>query len=645
MARRLRLRRAGRRRRAVLLLSAALVAVACGVTVKTTDALRRFDLSLVDVRFSIRGAEKPPSNVAVIGVDDKTFRETDQQWPFPRSMHGKIIDYLVADGAKVIAYDVQFTESSAARRGGRAQDLALLQSIYDADGRVVLATTEVAPDGTTKVLGSPATQREVDAHPANALFPTDPGGVVRRVPYSVQGLKSFAVVAAEIYRHRTVPRAPFGRSGAWIDYHGPPGTIPYASFSDVLFHKVPRGFFRGKVVVIGSVAPSLQDQSATSTSGNGLQPGPEIQAEAISTVLRGFPLNGTPGWLAVVLLLGFACLPPLLSLRMPPLAAFLMSVLVGGVYLVITQIVFDAGHILPIADQILALAVSAVLTIAVLYLFEAFERRRVRDYFAHFVPEQVVDQVLEQTDGELRLGGTRRECTVLFSDLRGFTTYAESRPPDEVIDVLNQYLTAMTDAILDHGGTLISFMGDGIYAVFGAPLEQPDHRDRALHTARDMLARLGEFNERMLARGMREPFRMGVGINTGQVMCGNVGSERRLEYTAIGDTVNTASRLEGMTKGTGFAVYLAESTWAGLSNRPDELVYVDELSVRGRQKTIRLYGIAQPDVPLDGFDAARSTGSDAVGENIASSNVEPVCGAPTANTVVAVPSPRNDVEM
>jgi adenylate cyclase len=579
----------------MLLLGAGLVAILCGATVKATDGLHRLELALVDVRFSVRGAEKPPGDVVVVGIDDKTFRDTGAQWPFPRTMHAGVIRRLRADGARVIAYDVQFTEQSAPDRGGAAADQALLQSIYDTGGRVVLATTDVLGNGTTDVLGGPQTQREVGVHVADAFFPTDPGGIVRRVPYSVDGVRSFAVVAAELYRHRRVARAPFGRSGAWIDYHGPPRTIPYVSFSDVAAK--PPGFFRGKIVVVGSVAPSLHDTSATSTSGNGQEAGPEIQAEAISTVLRDFPLNGTPGWVAVVLLLGFACVPPLLSTRMPPLGAFLMSVLAGGVYVAVTQLVFDAGHILPIADPMLALAISAVLTIAVLYLFESFERRRVRDYFAHFVPEQVVDQVLAQTDGELRLGGTRRECTVLFSDLRGFTTYAESRPPDEVIDVLNQYLTAMTDAILDHGGTLISFMGDGIYAVFGTPLEQPDHRDRALHTARDMLVRLGEFNERMMARGMPEPFRMGVGVNTGHVMCGNVGSERRLEYTAIGDTVNTASRLESMTKGTGFAVYLAESTWEGLTHRPAELVYVDELPVRGRQSTIRLYGIAQPDVP------------------------------------------------
>jgi adenylate cyclase len=598
--RRLRLRRAGRRRRAVLLVLAGLLAIACALTVHVTHGLNRLELALIDTHFSVRGSETPPSNVVVVAIDQHTSNVLKEQWPFNRTDHAKLISTLTRDGAKVIAFDVQFTEQSAPQRGGPAADQALLQAIYDAHGRVVLATTAVEADGSTRVLGGPQTQRLVHAHPANAFFPTDPGFIVRRVPYAVSGLKSFAVTAAELYRGHPVPQAPFGGSGAWIDFHGPPGTVHEVSYADVYHHKLPASTFRGKIVVVGSTLSALHDASATSTSGSGQEPGPEIQAEAISTILRGFPLHDSPGWLTLVLLLAFACVPPLLSVRLPPLAAFLISVLAGGVYVVATQLFFDAGRILPMADPMLALAISAVLTIAVLYLFESFERRRVRDYFAHFVPESVVDEVLAQTDNELRLGGTRRECTVLFSDLRGFTTYAESRPPDQVIDVLNEYLTAMTDTILDHGGTLISFMGDGIYAVFGAPLEQPDHRDRALHTARDMLARLGAFNQRMMAKGMAEPFRMGVGINTGQVMCGNVGSERRLEYTAIGDTVNTASRLEGMTKGSGFAVYLAESTWEGLTARPPELVFVDDMPVRGRQATIRIYGIAQPELPEAG---------------------------------------------
>ena len=138
----------------------------------------------------------------------------------------------------------------------------------------------------------------------------------------------------------------------------------------------------------------------------------------------------------------------------------------------------------------------------------------------------------------------------MFSDLRGFTSFAETLEPATVIGALNRYLTAMSEAILDHGGTLVAYMGDGIMAVFGAPLAQDDHADRALAAARDMLERLEGFNEWLRQEGLHEGFKMGIGLNSGQVMSGHVGSERRLEYTALGDTTNTAARLEGMTKGT-----------------------------------------------------------------------------------------------
>jgi adenylate cyclase len=161
----------------------------------------------------------------------------------------------------------------------------------------------------------------------------------------------------------------------------------------------------------------------------------------------------------------------------------------------------------------------------------------------------------------------------------------------------------MSDAILDHGGTLVAYMGDGIMAVFGAPLEQDDHADRALAASREMLVRVEHFNERMIARGEGQGFRMGIGLNTGPVMSGNVGSARRMEYTTIGDAVNTASRIEGMTKGTPFQVFVADSTRSALVADPaDDLVLVDDFEVRGREQKIRLWGLVEPGMPPDGPD-------------------------------------------
>ena len=221
----------------------------------------------------------------------------------------------------------------------------------------------------------------------------------------------------------------------------------------------------------------------------------------------------------------------------------------------------------------------------------AFEREQARDAFARFVPEAVVDQVLADADG-VRLGGVRGEATVMFSDLRGFTSFSETLEPERVIESLNRYLTEMSEAILDHGGTLVAYMGDGIMAVFGAPLKQDDHADRALEAAREMLDRLEGFNGWLREQGLHDGFKMGIGLNSGPVMSGNVGSERRLEYTALGDTTNTAARLEGMTKGTPHQLYLADTTKQRLTRPANDLVAVGEADVRGRKAKVLLWSLS-----------------------------------------------------
>ena len=196
---------------------------------------------------------------------------------------------------------------------------------------------------------------------------------------------------------------------------------------------------------------------------------------------------------------------------------------------------------------LIGLGFALVGALAVHWMTASVERTQTRDLFSRFVPDSVVAQVLERADSEddVRLGGELLTATVLFSDLRGFTSFAEGREPSEVIGVLNRYLTEMSDAILDHDGTLVAYMGDGIMAVFGAPIASEDHADKALGAARDMLVRLDRFNAWMREQGLGDGFKMGIGLNSGDVMSGNVGSSRRLEYTAIGDTTNTVRAFGG----------------------------------------------------------------------------------------------------
>ena len=588
----------GRRRRVAFLLTAA-IAAAIGIATWATDAFRGIDLDTMDTRFSIRGDQSPPDDVVVVEIDDVTFSDLDEQWPFPRSLHGALIDRLTEAGARAIAYDVQFTEQTTL-----AEDNALIRAVGRA-GNVVLATTEVNEDGDTSVFGGEEALRSVNARAANTLLLPDPGGVVRRIAYQVQGLESFATATAEVATGSQVDRSEF-RGDAWIDYHGPPRTVPTVSFSTVVDGKVDPAFFADKIVVVGTSAPTLQDVHPTPIT-DGQMAGAEVQANAIATVLDGFPLHSSSALLDIAIVVLMALVGPLAGTRRRPLLALAVALAVGGSYLVVAQLAFNAGVVLPVVYPLVALVVGAVGTLGLHYLFAAFERQRVRDTFARFVPANVVDQVLAETDGALRLGGVRRECTVLFSDIRGFTSYSESRPPDEVVEVLNRYLGEMTDAIMDHGGTLVAYMGDGIMAVFGAPIEQPDHADRALAAAREMLdVRLPAFCEWMRDAGRGDGFRMGIGLNSGEVMSGQVGSVRRMEYTTIGDTVNTASRLEGMTKGTEHQLFIADSTKEALVRGLSDLIHVGDFPVRGRSREIGVWSVAPADTRDNGADPAEA---------------------------------------
>jgi adenylate cyclase len=596
-----------RRLRLVLLAIVALGVTGLAIVAYETDLLRTLELSTVNARFSIRGHRRPPTNIVLVEIDSETFNQLGLQWPFPRRVHARVIEDIARENPRAIAYDVQFTEASACPLSttgsqpppgqcpqAREEETALLAALENAHGRTVMATTETDAHGNTRFLGSTegdALLSEVGSRPANGLLPPDPGGVLRRVSFSVGGLRTLAVASAEVASGHRVNAREFAGGSAWIDYYGPAMTFTPVSFSTVYRGRLPRGFFHDKIVVVGPSAPTLQDIHPTSTASQ--MPGAEIQASAIDTVLRGLPLRSAATWveLALIVLMGFAA--PLASLRLGPIATIALALALAATFTVAVQIAFQHGRVVSFVYPLGALILSAAGALSVQLVTVAFERERVRDLFSRFVPENVVDQVLASTGEGLRLGGVQREGTVMFTDLRGFTTFAETLTPDRVIEVLNRYLSEMSDAILDHGGTLVAYMGDGIMAVFGAPIAQADHADRGLSTAREMLAvRLPRFNAWLGEQGLGAGFRMGIGLNSGHVMSGNVGSERRVEYTAVGDATNVAARIEQYTKGTPHQLLLSETTKEALTAPPEDLVYVDEVELRGRKANITIYSLA-----------------------------------------------------
>jgi adenylate cyclase len=594
-----------RRRRRLLLGVVALVAATLGVVTHATGVFHRTELQTIDARYQLRGSD--PSllkDFVVVGIDSSTLRyfasseavkhHYTANWPFPRRDDARVIDNLVRAGARHIAMDLQFTQPT-----DNTDDEDLLRAIAHA-GHMVLATTSVGPHGSTEVMGGNANLWSLGGHsvPANASEIIDGDGVFRRMQYSHQGLESFGTAIAAHALGRPVSPKLFGgpTTPVPIDYAGPPGTVHYISYWRVYAGDVPASLVRGKTVIVGATASILQDRHPTPNSPS--MSGTEIVANQAATVLHGIPLRDGAGWVNVLLIILLGSAAPLLGLRGWALRALFGGLLAGMLYAVATQLTFDSGWIIAFIDPVFALLVGIVGTLAVVYLGEAFERQYARSTFARFVPPGVVDEVLASSDDDLRLAAVERVCTVMFSDLRGFTRFSEHQPVEKVIAVVNHYLNEMTEAILDAGGTLIAYMGDGIMATFGAPLEQDDHADRALRAAREMIGpRLSNFNAWLAEQDYPSGFRMGVGLNTGPVMCGNVGAEQRVEYTTIGDTTNTAARLEGMTKGTEHMLFIAESTCEMLSEKPDDLVFVDEFEVRGREAKMRIYSIPDPGDP------------------------------------------------
>lgn len=578
----------GGRDRGRILATTAVVAIVLALGASAVPTFQDLERSAFDLRLELRGDDRKrlgPVPVALVAIDDRTLADPRlAEFPFSRTYHAQVLDRLRDAGARAIAYDVEFTSETRPE-----PDNALIEAVSRAP-RVVLAASETEEDGTTNVLGGVDLQREVGARVGHSRLDVDADGVLRRVAASHSGLSTFAVVTAERATGRPVDRTIFDGDGdALIDWAGGAGAVPTYSFVDVLRGRTPAGRLRGRIVVVGATAPVLKDVLVTPMDDGRQLPGPEIQAEAIATVLRGAPLREA-WWPLGVLLTALAAAVPALAGRRGRSFSTLVAAGAGvaGVLLV-AWLAFLADRVLPVAQPLFALGLGTLGAVAAGAAFEAVERQRTREIFSRFVSTDIVDDVLARTDDEVRLGGVRVDATILFCDLRGSTALLEDLEPERGIAVLNRFLGAMSDSVDAHGGTLVGYRGDGLMAVFGAPLEQPDHADRAVACAREMAGpALDRCHAALRADGVPQELRMGVGVASGPVMAGNVGSERRMEYTAIGDAANVAARLEGLTKDHGRAVLVAAATVQRLSST-DGLDPLGPVPVRGRAGTVEVW--------------------------------------------------------
>ncbi len=344
--------------------------------------------------------------------------------------------------------------------------------------------------------------------------------------------------------------------------------------------------FRDKIVVVGTTAPGLSDVFSVPLAGK--YPGAEIHATLIDSLLAGrFMAPAGPGTALAAVLAG-AALVSAAAVWFGPWWATAVALGAAGALWWGALAMFRAGLWLPVTPTTAAIALAAFGGTGYHYVVEGREKRKVKHLFSRFVSQDVYERLLSDP-ARAALGGTRRDMTVLFSDIRGFTTLAERLDPEATVTTLNQFFTRMVPLVLAHGGTVDKFVGDMIMALFGAPLDDGDHADHAVQAALAMSAELDALNRERAGSGL-PPLEIGIGINSGEMVAGLIGSERILSYTVIGDAVNLGSRIESLNKQYGTRVIVSDATRQRLRRRYD-LRPLGDITVKGRTQPVSVFEV------------------------------------------------------
>ncbi|MGQ9920135.1 MAG: CHASE2 domain-containing protein [Desulfobacca sp.] len=386
-----------------------------------------------------------------------------------------------------------------------------------------------------------------------------------------------------------------------LNFRGPAKTFPYYSLVDVVSGQVPPERFKDKIVLVGASAVGIYDVRVTPFAA--IFPGVEVHANAIDNILRGDFLWAPTGLVnpAALVLMVLALTMCWLQPRVRPWFGLLSLGLMITLTLWVNFYLFSRHQIYLQTTYVLSgLSMTYVLLAFLRFLAEERERKRIRAAFQNYVAPEVVNTMLQHPE-KLKLGGEKREMTVLFSDIRGFTTLSERLEPEVLVNLLQSYLNPMTEVVFQHHGTMDKYIGDAIMAIYGAPLPLPDHAARACDTALDMLTTLTHLWEDWRAQGL-PALKIGIGINSGPMTVGNMGSERLFDYTVIGDNVNLASRLEGLNKYYGTAILISEATQQLL---PDTFLLreVDRVRVKGKKASVAIFELRGRGQPT-GLEAA-----------------------------------------
>jgi adenylate cyclase len=589
------------------------------------------------LRRAIESPVNPIDDIVIIDIDERSIQKLGSYYTWPRNYWVRLINYLKSTGASMVGLDIIFDENPHSP----TEDLELQKAMTDA-GYVCNAfyfstadmehyrpamvnepsdlqfgnfTVQVPDELLAGLINE---DRFEPTYPGflNAgltagyvnMFP-DPDGVLRRLPvllrfnqhvypaFSVQMALKLKNIVRIGYDQKTsnlileneqgqtslLPIDDYGQM--LIRYAGGFRSFRYISFYDILMGFVQAEFFKGKIVLVGTSLPGFYDLRTTPLQP--AFPGVEVNANVIYQILNGSYIYRMAGVPVFMLTLLFGLFAGVLLIYPRPLGSIILTGLIIFLILLVSLLLLQQYSFwLPMVPLLLALLLIFAVTYIYRYLFEEKDKRQIRKVFSHYVSGAVVDDLLKHPE-KVKLGGEKKFCTVLFSDIEGFTSIAETMEPSNLVQLLNDYLTSMTNVVFQFKGMLDKYEGDAIMAVFGAPVEIDNSPELACLTALEMNKQLKLLQE-YWKKINRPVFNMRIGINSGEMIVGNMGSERRFDYTVVGDTVNLASRLEGANQLYKTRVMIGEQTFDHVQEkfitRP-----LDLLRVKGKKKPVRAY--------------------------------------------------------
>jgi adenylate cyclase len=601
-----------------------------------------FELKTLDWRFKMLSSpEEASSEIVIVVVDQKSLdyyeRMQSIPWPWPRSLYQPVIDLVALGGARALIFDILFTERSGygyeddeyfeevvKNRGNvympifmsrkeRQLDPALEQLLVSERTLPVDDESEVVWETYRSVVlpldGLVSGARGL----GNVMMNPDGDGVYRRVPLlfkyrekffpslplsvvkDILDVKRLSIDTANRL-HMDGMTVPLQEDGTvLVKYYGGAATYRYYSIASLIesWVRLEEGAepivgpeeFRDKVVLVGLTAPGLFDLKPTPLSS--VYPGVEVHATVIDNILREDFLRrvGTFTVLLYMLVLNLICgVVASYFVKLKALVPLVCCCMAAPFLLALGS--FNSDLWLDLVSPEIGVVLTFVLTSIISYSTEGRQRRFIKSAFTHYLSPPVIDELVRNPE-RLKLGGERRELTVFFSDIEGFTTLSEKLAPEQLSELLCEYLSRMTDVILSYGGTLDKYEGDAIMAFWGAPLSQLDHAQRACFTALECQATLAEIRREFSSRGW-PLLHARVGLNSGEMVVGNMGSRERFDYTVLGDNVNLGSRLEGANKQFGTRVMISENTWQ-LAKEEVEVRELDMIRVKGKETPVRVY--------------------------------------------------------